>query len=121
MGTCNQPKKQPDVVRRALLDHGARLCAEGGVRCLTLQAVADSAGVTKGGLLHHFPTKQALVDAIFGELLCFFGTSLERLMADDPEPEGRFSRAYINATFELIAREDFVCRSALMMSSVTEA
>ena len=53
-------KKQPEVVRRALLDQAARITLEQGLSKVTFQAVADAAGVTKGGLMHPFATKNAL-------------------------------------------------------------
>jgi AcrR family transcriptional regulator len=38
-------------------------------RNLSLDAVAEQAGVSKGGLLYHFPTKQALISAIIERYL----------------------------------------------------
>ncbi|MBI1319820.1 MAG: TetR family transcriptional regulator [Candidatus Hydrogenedens sp.] len=50
--------------REHLLDAAeAVVVAEGGAR-LTLDAVAEHAGVSKGGLLYHFPTKEALLQAM---------------------------------------------------------
>jgi AcrR family transcriptional regulator len=120
MTDTNEPKKQPTLVRRRLLDNGARLCVEQGVAGLTLQAVADAAGVTKGGLLHHFSTKQALIEEIFNERLQAFDTSIKRAMKLDPEPSGCFTRAYITATLELIEKDDFIQWAALMMAMLTE-
>jgi AcrR family transcriptional regulator len=62
-------KKQPEQVRRALLDCAAQLAVENGLSAVTLQAVAEAAGVTKGGLLHHFASKQILIEAVFANLL----------------------------------------------------
>lgn len=66
---------------------------------LTLDAVAKAAGVSKGGLLHHFPSKDALVEAILGDLLTRFeAAAAARWQAEPPTP-GRWLRAYIEATF----------------------
>src|SRR5581483_4435078 len=46
--------KQPEQVRRALLDCAATIAMDHGVSGITVQAVAAAAGVTKGGLFHHF-------------------------------------------------------------------
>lgn len=92
-------KKQPEVIRRALLDHAARIVMEQGLASLTVQAVAAAAGVTKGGLFHHFPTKQALVDAVLRDLLDRLDAEIDALMAADPDPHGRFTRAYVAAAF----------------------
>lgn len=56
--------RQPISARPArdrLLDAAERVVVESGATHLTLDAVAKSAGVSKGGLLYHFPSKEALL------------------------------------------------------------
>lgn len=65
---------------------------------MTLQAVADAAGVTKGGLLHHFQSRQALLDALFDNELETFEARLIEEMADKPRAYGLFTRAYIEVS-----------------------
>ncbi|MCA9997886.1 MAG: TetR/AcrR family transcriptional regulator, partial [Anaerolineales bacterium] len=36
-----------------------------GLASLTLDAVAEEAGLSKGGLLYHFPSKVALIEGLF--------------------------------------------------------
>lgn len=45
------------VARGAVLDAFESLLIEVGERAATLDAVAGRAGVSKGGLLYHFPNK----------------------------------------------------------------
>lgn len=101
MDNAYQRKKQPEAVRRALLDQAARLAVEEGLAAVTVQAVSDAAGVTKGGFIHHFPSKQALIDAVFEELLDTLSDDLDRRLAADPQPYGSFTRAYVESVFEL--------------------
>jgi AcrR family transcriptional regulator len=101
MTAAHNRKKDPEGIRRALLDHAARLAVEQGLHAVTVQAVADAAGVTKGGFMHHFPTKQALVDAMFAEHVQAIGKALDDQMALDPEAYGAFTRAYLRAVFEV--------------------
>jgi AcrR family transcriptional regulator len=59
--------RQPIPLRPArerLLDAAERVVAESGATHLTLDAVAKSAGVSKGGLLYHFPSKEALLEGM---------------------------------------------------------
>jgi AcrR family transcriptional regulator len=49
------------AVRDRILDAAEQLVTADGARNLTLDAVAHSAGVSKGGLLYHFPGKDALL------------------------------------------------------------
>jgi len=95
-----EKKKQPEKVRRDLLDSAAKICAEHGVGALTLQAVADAAGVTKGGLLHHFESRQELLEALFADLLDALDADIDARMARDPVAHGSFTRAYVDATLD---------------------
>jgi AcrR family transcriptional regulator len=47
--------------RQAILDAADQIVHTQGVTHLTLEAVAKAAGVSKGGLLYHFPGKEALI------------------------------------------------------------
>jgi len=50
--------------RSAILDAATGLVHEIGAKHLTLDAVAARAGVSKGGLLYHFPSKEDLLTAM---------------------------------------------------------
>lgn len=93
-------RKEPDAVRRALLDGAASLAAREGFAAVTIQSVAQAAGVTKGGLFHHFPNKQALVAGMFADQLEKLDAMIDAHMAEDREPYGAFTRAYVAAIFD---------------------
>jgi len=97
MSTAHKRKKQPEKVRSQLIECAARIIAEQGPNAVTIQAVADAAGVTKGGLLHHFQDKNQLSEAVSRHLLAQMDTEIDKLMAQDSVEYGRFTRAYINA------------------------
>ncbi|MFF3611396.1 TetR/AcrR family transcriptional regulator [Streptomyces sp. NPDC002580] len=48
--------------RAALLNAAARVVAQGGLRGLTYRAVAQEAGVTHGLVVHHFGSRDALIE-----------------------------------------------------------
>lgn len=80
----------------ALLDAAETVVARQGIASLTLDAVASEAGISKGGLLHHFPSKDRLVEAMVmrsadGWRACFT-EALERT----PEGPGRMARALVD-------------------------
>jgi AcrR family transcriptional regulator len=56
------------VAREAVLDAFEALLIEVGERAATLDAVARRAGVSKGGLLYHFPTKEAMIAVLLERL-----------------------------------------------------
>jgi AcrR family transcriptional regulator len=50
--------------RRRILERAARLIYEKGYEGTSMQDIADACGLTKAGLYHHVPTKEALLVAI---------------------------------------------------------
>ncbi len=118
--SAHHRKKQPEQVRRALLDCAAQIAAEQGASAITIQAVADRAGVTKGGLLHHFDSKQALLAAVFSDLLEQMDREIDRTMAVDPMSRGRFTRAYVRACFSDRLLGDRSLWGALSVAIVSE-
>jgi AcrR family transcriptional regulator len=96
MSKAHHRKKHPEAVRQQLLDVAAKLSLEKGPASVTLDAVSQAAGVSKGGLLHHFPNKLSLLDGLFDDLTQKLDRALGDLMRDDPEPKGRFTRAYVS-------------------------
>ncbi|WP_077103881.1 TetR/AcrR family transcriptional regulator [Agrobacterium sp. DSM 25558] len=120
MDMLNERKKQPDVVRRNLMDCAARLAAEQGFSAVSVQAVASAAGVTKGGLFHHFASKQALLEAVLGDLLAKLDEDIDALISQDCEGYGCFTRAYVNAFFADRGRETYAQWSAISVALVSE-
>ena len=105
MSKAYERKRQPERVRQSLLDCAARLTVEQGIAGVSVQAVADAAGVTKGGLFHHFPSKQMLLDAVFDDALSKLDREIDSLISQDCEAYGRFTRAYVEAAFADIRSE----------------
>src|SRR6218665_1625328 len=100
MSKAHHRKKHPEAVRQQLLEVAAKLSLEKGPGSMTLDAVSQAAGVSKGGLLHHFPNKLSLLDGLFTDLTDKLDQALAEKMRDDPEPKGRFTRAYIAVFFQ---------------------
>ena len=86
-----------DARERILNAAEARLLA-GGPTGLVLDAVAADAGISKGGLLYHFATKELLVAGLCERMLCGFDRALEALCEVDCEHAGAFTRAYLAST-----------------------
>lgn len=84
--------------RESLLRAASTLVAEHGYSSLTLDAVGAVAGVSKGGVLYHFPTKEALVVALVEELATGFDADQTSAHEADPSPPGAWTRAYLAAT-----------------------
>ena len=65
---------------------------------LTLAATAAEAGLSKGGVLYHFGSRDDLVGAMVRRLIDRFDGELTAMRGDD-NGAGSFTRAYVRATF----------------------
>ncbi|MBP1968323.1 AcrR family transcriptional regulator [Virgibacillus natechei] len=82
-----------------ILTAASKVVSEKGIFNLTLEAAAVEAGISKGGLLYHFPSKEALVEGMVEHLTNNYREKIEYNADIDPEERGQWLRAYINVTF----------------------
>ena len=92
-------RKEPEKVRAALIDAAATLICEQGLSRMTIDAVARLAGVTKGGLFHHFASKEELIQGVLDAMVAMAEVQVDTAMAADPERHGSFTRAYLGGVF----------------------
>lgn len=81
--------------RQQLLDAAAALVLKKGTTALTLDAVAEAAHVSKGGLLYYFDSKNSLLEALADYLAEDLQIQVERQAAG-----GSLAKAYL----QLVAR-----------------
>jgi AcrR family transcriptional regulator len=74
-----------------------------GVAHLTIEGAANEAGLSKGGVLYHFPTRFDLVAAMVAKIIEEFDRDIEARLAVDKGGPGAFGRAYVGATFVPVA------------------
>ena len=92
--------KKPSPTRDRLIQSAIKILVEQGNESLTLDAVAHAAEVSKGGLLYHFPNKEALITGVIQHLIDEFNGSIEAELAKEKGDEpGKWLRAYVRATF----------------------
>jgi AcrR family transcriptional regulator len=70
-----------------------------GVMRLTIDAVAREAELSKGGVLYHFGTKEALIQAMLERLIRYCEREMAAHQQHDGEP-GSWTRAYVRKTSE---------------------
>ncbi|MGY1813567.1 TetR/AcrR family transcriptional regulator [Blastococcus sp. SYSU D00820] len=99
------PGQMRDAVRtrRVLLDAAARSVTVHGAG-VSLDVIAREAGVSKGGLMHHFRTKDDLFAALVDDLFEQFARAVQERVGPDDDRPGRLLRAYVRATFDDLAR-----------------
>jgi len=89
----------PADARTRILDAAERIVHARGVSGLTLDAAAREAGVSKGGLLYHFGSKEALLVGLMERLAAFMGSEFDNGVQQQPEGPGRVARAMIAWAF----------------------
>ncbi|MGW0192503.1 TetR/AcrR family transcriptional regulator [Nonomuraea sp. NPDC003201] len=82
--------------RDELLDAAEDLLCDQGSSALTLAAVADRAGVSKGGLLYHYGTKEALIKGMVERLIEDFD---QLMVAQTGET---YTERYLHATLAAV-------------------
>lgn len=90
--------RRPSISRDALLDAAEAVVLEMGATRLTFDAVAERAGVSKGGLLHSFPTKEALLEGMVARL-CDRFEAAQAAQCEGGDTAADKLKAYILATF----------------------
>lgn len=93
-----QRQKQPEIVIATLIENATKIILEKGIEKTSLQAIADASDITKGGLLHHFPNKMALLEAVYLKTIKDFESEIDTLIAQDSNEKGSFTRAYIRSS-----------------------
>jgi AcrR family transcriptional regulator len=72
--------------RNAALEAALTIIARDGPRRLTLDAIAQESGISKGGVLHHFRTKSAVLKALLQLQIDYFETFAQKYRAEaDPD------------------------------------
>ncbi|MCE4048171.1 MULTISPECIES: TetR/AcrR family transcriptional regulator [Bacillaceae] len=87
-----------DVKRRLIIDTAKQIIHESGITSLTLDAVAKQANISKGGLLYHYSSKEALIKGIALSIFEDLDTALTEYAKKDPVETGKWTRAMIEVT-----------------------
>ena len=93
--------KSGERTYRAILIAADRIVQEHGVEHLTLELTAHEAGISKGGLLYHFPNKEALIRGMIQDYLERFTADFnETAQKEGEQTPGRWTRSYLYTTYE---------------------
>src|SRR5579863_5480977 len=98
-------KKDPLFVRESLLHAAFELAATKGMADVTVHKVSKFGDVTKGAFFHHFDSNETLMTELMEMLLARLDKQFDRLMAQEENSDGCFTRSYIRAAFSEGAAE----------------
>lgn len=92
-------KNNPEQLRHALIMAAKNLMVQEGIGNLSMQKVADLAGVSKGGLFHHFKNKDDLLIAVIELFIAQLNTAIMAKIDDNDTSSGKFTKAYLQVAF----------------------
>ena len=110
-------QRNPDRTRRALLDAAARLVVHQGTS-VSLEVLAREAGVSKGGLLHHFKSKESLFEELADDLNESFVDAVRRNTDPADTAPGSLMRAYVKATFDDLVEFGYARDHAILWAAL---
>jgi len=96
----DQPQATHTDTRTRVLDAAEAIVQARGVPALTLDAAAREAGVSKGGLLYHFASKEALLAGLMLRLSEFIRWQFSMIRQTIPDGPGRATRAVLAWQFD---------------------
>ncbi|WP_366248214.1 TetR/AcrR family transcriptional regulator [Terribacillus aidingensis] len=97
-----------------ILNAAAELILEEGVSNVTLEKIANRADISKGGLLYHYRTKEALFQELNVAAIREFEEAIARYLNEQSNGRGAYARAYALATIEDIEKGGTHRSSALI-------
>ena len=86
---------RPPLAREKVLDAFEEILIAEGERAATLEATAKAAGVSKGGLLYHFHSKDDLESGLLDRLDRLTTLDLERMTAAEEGPVAYYVRTSV--------------------------
>ncbi len=118
MRLLSRKSKGPDLTRKKeidrdrILDAAERVILESGGRNFTLDAVAQRAGISKGGLVYSFATKDGLVRAALEREVTRFQDAVRQRLGGRPVEPFELVLAHID---EALDEDDAATRKAAFL------
>lgn len=98
--------RQPEETRARIIDAAIKTAHELGAGGFTLDAVVARLPHSKGALLHHFPSKLVLLEAVIDHLGEEFTDKVRAAAAEDADSYARLSRAYLRVTISEVGQPE---------------
>ena len=76
--------KHPEQTRERIIAAAAELFVENGYEQTSIQDILDTTGLSKGGLYHHFKSKEQILEAVMERRIQYVGKRFHELICDTP-------------------------------------
>jgi AcrR family transcriptional regulator len=93
------------MTKDTICEAAIQIASRDGLLAMTLENVAREAGITKGGVMYHFPSKDELMRGVLEYFSQQCETMLMRRVVDDPEPRMRWARCMLDCLFPPAAEQ----------------
>ncbi|MCJ2089266.1 TetR/AcrR family transcriptional regulator [Methylobacterium sp. E-005] len=103
---------RPEII----LEAAAAVLLKGGARALTIDAVAAKAGLSKGGVLHHYASKDALIAALVARELTRLREEIAACEAAVPPGPSQLPKAMVAHVRAHYCEDDESSRTLLLAS-----
>jgi len=100
----NRQARRREATRAKLVEAAAGLFARQGVDTTRIQEITDEADVGFGSFYNHFPSKEALIEALLADTVAVQGAEIDALAAHLDDPAEIISAAH--RSFVRRARDD---------------
>jgi AcrR family transcriptional regulator len=84
-----------DNRKRALMDAAAAAFATQGYGATTIRDIAGAVGMLPGSVYYHFPSKEALLLAVYGEAVTGIASRVDAAIAAERDPWARLEAAAV--------------------------
>jgi AcrR family transcriptional regulator len=116
MPTTTKTARSPRAnSREKIVDAAERLVTELGVASLTFEALAKRSGISRGGILHNFKSKEELVAAMVDRLVARFETAEQSESSEGIPPLEAYIRAGLKSK-----PGDLTLSSALLTAAMND-
>lgn len=119
VATLSRDTPKSRRTRARILDEAVRVIAETGYAATTNAAVAEAAGITRGAMLYHFPTRETLLEAAIDHIQAQ-RAAMFRDAADSLPPGADVTEHAIETYWDLLHRTPFVAFAELETAARTD-
>lgn len=94
------------MTRDRICEAAIQIASRDGLLAMTLENVAKEAGITKGGVMYHFPSKDEMVRGVLEYFSEQCETMLMHRVVDDPQPRMRWARCMVDCLFPVDSEQE---------------
>ena len=80
-------RRSPEVAREEILNAAQRLLSRGGPDAIRLQDIARDVGISHPTILHHFGSRDGLIEALDARAIHALTADVARILQSDEEPQ----------------------------------